>query len=59
MEELLLGYDTASTLAADALFGGSGDQQEHGKDKKKKKKKAQENAQFLCFTLVVELVNRG
>ena len=38
MEELLLGYDTASTLAADALFGGSGDQQEHGKEKDGKKK---------------------
>ena len=29
MGQLLLGYDTASVLAADALFGGSGDQQEH------------------------------
>lgn len=29
MGQLLLEYDTAFTLAADALFGGSGDQQEH------------------------------
>ena len=29
MVQLLLGYDTVSTLAADALFGGNGDQQEH------------------------------
>ena len=29
MVRLLLGYDTASRLAADALFGGSGDLQKH------------------------------
>ena len=52
MVQLHLGYDTASILAADALFGGSGDQREHSE-----KKAAQQSISY--YTLVVKLVNGG